>query len=138
MALADFYARGAVAASQVLSGFDEQRFKATLERIRVGISFGEDAADSVEGRALIDLLVRLLSRLYPALTIQASRGTEDLARDVKALANRINPNISLEADPTFEIVVGAHAPRTASQATRIFVGSNEWDALLDTERPQPI
>lgn len=65
MALADYYARSALAASQVLAGFDEQRFRGVLEGVRVGLVIGTDAVQCTEGRALLDLLVRLLARMYP-------------------------------------------------------------------------
>src|ERR1700674_2055845 len=60
MALADYYARNALAASQVLAGFDEERIRMALESVRVGLAIGTDAAQCSEGRALLDLLIRLL------------------------------------------------------------------------------
>lgn len=137
MALADYYARGAIAASQVLAGFDEQRFRATLERVRVGIAFGRDAVDRAEGRALLDFLVRLVSRLYPTLVFRAGAERDALADEMKALASRINPAIEYSETPTIEIVVGEEAPASLG-APRIFVGSNGWDAFVASAEPRTL
>lgn len=137
MALAAYYSRGALAAAQVLQGFDETRFRERLETARVGVTFGPDAADSVEGRAQLDLLIRLLARLYPTLVIRQSDG-DRVASEAADLARRINPDIELvTGDPDIEIVVGARAP-TAVGTTVIHSGSNGWDALFSPKQPRNI
>ena len=110
MALADYYARNALAASQVLAGFDEERIRMVLESVRVGLAIGTDAAQCSEGRALLDLLIRLLARLYPALVIRTENEAQGTADDAKTLARRINPTIEFPSVPTVEIVVGAVPP----------------------------
>lgn len=132
MALADFYARGAVAASQVIAGFDEPSFRATLEDVRVGVAFGSDAAESQEGRALLDLLVRLLSRLYPTLVLQPERGGDALASELASLARSVNPNISSNGSPTVRLVVGGSVRSATECSSQIFVGSAGWQALVST------
>ena len=106
MALADYYARTAIAASQVLSGFDEGRIREALDRVRVGIAIDSDTARCSEGRALLDLLVRLLARFYPTLVIRRKLEL-GVAEDAMRLARRINPNIEFGSEPTVEIVIGA-------------------------------
>jgi hypothetical protein len=137
MAVADFYARGAVAASQVLAGFDEPRFRATLEDVRLAIAFGADAANSREGSALLDLLVRLLSRLYPTLILQPEHGADRVASELSALARGINPEITLAGSPTIRVVVGS-LPATSGSSRQIFVGSDGWNALVSTNGPRKI
>ncbi len=107
MALADYYARSALAASQVLAGFDEERIRAVLADTRVGITIGADAANCWEGRALLDLLIRLLARLYPTLVIRSETGAQEAADDAMSLARRVNPQIEFESEATVEVVVGA-------------------------------
>src|SRR5438046_639372 len=105
MALADYYLRSALAASQVLSGFDEQRIRSVLEGTRVGVAIGADAAKSREGRSLLDLLIRLLARLYPTLVVRCEIESQIVADDAMNLARRINPSIDFASDPTVEIVI---------------------------------
>lgn len=134
MALADYYARTAAAASQVLAGFDEEAFRDILSGTRLGIAFGPDAVFSGEGLALLDLLVRLAARLYPALTLLAVAGAEGLAHDLTALARDINPAIEIDTgEPAVTIAVGSVTPRTTGAV--IYAGSDGWDGSVSTERP---
>lgn len=134
MALADYYGRGAVAAAQVLAGFDEARFRETLTGTIVGITLGDDSIGA-QGSALIDLLVRLTARLYPVLAIRAS--SEPRAAELRDLARAINPAIEFSGTPTIEIVVGRSGP-TPLAASVIYAGSAGWDALLSRAVAQPI
>jgi hypothetical protein len=133
MAVPDYFARNAVAVCQAVSGLDEERLASVLDTVRVGITIGQDAHNT-EGRALTDLLVRLLARLYPTLIFRAE-GDNDLANIARELAARINPIVELEGTPTVEIVIGCTDLRPwASQ--RIFVGSSGWTATLSTAKAQ--
>jgi len=137
MALADYYARNALAAAQVLAGFDEQRIREALDKVRVGVCIGTDAAQSSEGRTLIDLLVRLLARLYPTLSIRSEIGGRTAAEEALNLARRINPAIEFSSDPTVEVAVGTELP-SAGDWPRIFVGSNGWNAFVATAGPRAV
>jgi hypothetical protein len=137
MALAEYYARNALAASQVLAGFDAERIRVTLDRERVCLSIGTDAAESSEGRTLIDLLVRLLARLYPTLTIRSESGGRTAAEEAVNLARRINPDVEFSSDPTVEIAVGTALPSSGA-CPRIFVGSNGWNAFVATAGPRTV
>jgi hypothetical protein len=133
MALADYYDRAAIAVSQAIKGFDPEAFRATLERAVVGISFGPHAAASNEGRWLLDLLIRLLARLYPTLAI--ADGTPSALRgELVTLARAINPAITIvSAGSTITVAVGPDAP--AAGAT-IFVGARGWSATLSRHEAQ--
>src|SRR2546423_1045335 len=76
MGLPPSFANAAQAARQVLSDFDVERFRETLERTPVGVTWDEVAATTTEGRATLDLAVDLLARLYPEVRLKAldSRG----------------------------------------------------------------
>ena len=134
MALADYYARSALAASQVLAGFDEERIRAVLGDSRVGISIGADAANCWEGRAALDLLVRSLARLYPTLVIRGADGAQQAVDDAMNLARRLNPQIDFESKATVEVAIGAPLPPFEG-CQRIFVGSNGWHAFVGTAKP---
>jgi hypothetical protein len=138
MALADYYARTALAASQILSGFDEERIRETLETTRVGVAIGADAAECSEGEAIIDLLIRLLARLYPTLVIRGDFRAQSAVENAMNLARAINPNIDFgSSHPTVEIAIG-RVLLPSDGWRQIFIGSNEWNALVGTKEPQTL
>lgn len=133
MAVADYFGRNAVAAAQAIRGLDEERLASLLENVRVGITIGGDALGP-EGRALVDLLIRLIARLYPSIAIRADfRGA--VADDAAVLASKINPRIEFTERPTIEIVVGA-TRRKRWASTQIFTGSAEWAAAVSSSSPR--
>jgi Prokaryotic E2 family C/ThiF family len=123
--LADWFARSAVAAAQVLEGFDEERFGAHLEGTVVGVSAN---APTQEGDALLDMLVRLVARLYPTLALVVPGESGERLAD---LSRAINPRIELVDSADLGIVVGDGAPFSES----IYASSDGWDALLGSEGP---
>jgi len=140
MALADYYDRSATAASQVISGFDPEQFRALLGDTTVGISFGDDAATTTEGRAALDLLVRLVARLYPHLDIRpvsnASTETTQVVRTLRALARRINPNVDLRrGGADVGLAVGV-AP--SPWAETFYVGCSAWSGSISTTKAQVV
>lgn len=133
MAFADYYDRAAIAASQVLAGFDADAFRDTLAAASVGVSFGQSAATSPEGAALVDLSIRLLARLYPGLHI-VDHGADAQRERVEHLARSINPDIELISGPAATgVVVGADAPVPFDRP--VFAGSSGWDARLSSSGP---
>jgi len=137
MALADYYGRSALAASQILAGFDEQRIRAVLESARVGLAIGTDAAECNEGHNIVDLLIRLLARLYPTLVIRNEIGAQHVADRARSLAISINPSIDFACDPTVEIAIGTRLPPTRD-CPRIFVGSDNWQAFVSNKEPRTL
>ena len=133
MAIPDYFQRNAVAIAQAISGLDEQRLKARLADVCIGVTIGLDAGGE-EGRAMADLLVRLLGRLYPSLVVR-EEGKGGVGDQISALAHRINPRIDLSGQPTIEVVVGTARPRWKTART-VFAGSKSWSARLSTHDPQ--
>ena len=129
MAIPDYFLRNAVAVSQAISGLNEERLESVLGDVCVGVTIGSDAGCR-EGLAIVDLLIRLLPRLYPSVSIR-EEGDSGLGEEAKLLARRINPRVDLSGQPTVEVVVGISRERP--QATRtIFAGSSGWVAKLST------
>ena len=87
VAVPDYFRRNAVAISQVMSGLDEERLASLLGGVCIGVTIGADAGGR-EGTATVDLLTRLLARLYPSIAFRddASGGVADRS---SALARRI-------------------------------------------------
>lgn len=135
MALADYFRRSAVAAAQVLEGYDEEAIAEGLESAPIAIVIDDLSLDRVEGRHALDLSVRLLARLYPSLTVVGSRAA-DPWRD---LALAINPVIELDRlEPSSAIVIGVPPPGAPIAPFQLFIGSDGWHARLSTRTPQPV
>lgn len=137
MSLPDYFGKAALSASHVLRNFDPTAFEQLLEGHLIAIRFDNAAENSPEGRALLDLLVRLLSRLYPNLSLEGPDGS--LLTELTSLALRINPKVNVsapasEADVT--VVVGAS--KVSSSKPVVYVGSDGWVAYLSSSQPAPV
>ena len=136
MAFADYYSRTALAASQILAGFDEPRIRAALDKVRIGVAIGADAAETREGRAIVDLVIRLLARIYPTIVVRGEgRAGRELANVALGLAQHVNPNIDSAEEATLELAIGVALPN-AIACPRIFLGSSEWNAFLSDSEPR--
>src|SRR5437879_4195367 len=102
MALASYYGRAALAASQVLAGFDSKLFQERLEGTVVSIGFDSSVTESPAGLALLDMLVRLIGRLYPAITFESPPGAHAVG-SLRELALSLNPKIDLDTASTASI-----------------------------------
>jgi hypothetical protein len=129
LALAPFFQRAAIAASQVIAGFDAVRFEEAISSRAVGLSIDARSCSRTEGRALGDLAVRLLARLYPTISLQV--GDPNFRAELHDLALSINPQLEIAAEATIGIVVGTNAPRFE---TPIFAGADGWTARVGTSR----
>lgn len=132
MALAAYYERAALAASQVIAGFAPDLFRRTLEEANVGLAIDKEAAISEEGKALADLSLRLLARLYPYLDLRAELSSE--GERLESVARMINPRIEFRRGASVGIGIGVNTPRFE---TTYFAGSDGWDALLSSSEPIP-
>ncbi len=128
MALAEYFDRAELAASQVITGFAPIHFRQLLGEVHVGLAVDQEAAKSEEGQTLTELTIRLLARLYPSLEIRA--GTSSEGERLERIARSINPRIEFKGGASVGVVVGIQAK---SFETSCFAGSNGWDALLSTK-----
>lgn len=130
MALAEYYERAAIAASQVIAGFAPDLFRRVLEEANVGLAIDREAALSDEGKTLAEMSVRLLARLYPCLDIRAELSCE--GERLESLARTINPRIEFKHGASVGIALGRQSGRFD---TTWFAGSDGWDALLSQDDP---
>src|SRR5271156_3886909 len=137
MSLANFYDKTALAASQILHGFEEDAFKQRLEDCLICVSFDDSAVESVEAKTTLELTVNLLSRLYPRMVLKPeSKKAKTLIGGLINLAKSINPSIDFGSEtdqPTFCISVGTSSP--AISCPVIFVGSDGWIVKVSSKRP---
>ncbi|MCY3883588.1 MAG: E2 ligase fold family C protein, partial [Gammaproteobacteria bacterium] len=132
MAVADYFKRNVLAISQLISGLDETNLEQKLGQTSILITIGRDVDDQ-EGRSLLDLLVRLLARLYPTISFRADVKHE-LSKSAHNLASRINPCIGINGKPNVEIVIG-RSKLDPCATTRIFAGSSGWEGVVSTKQP---
>jgi hypothetical protein len=136
MALADFHQRSAVAAAQILGGFNEEAFRRTLESETIELSFGADARRR-EGRHALDMTVRLIARLYPVVSFRPRAKGDALADELATLARSINPLIEISSRPGTRVIsIGADVRKR--RRWTVFAGSNGPDATVSTTDPQPV
>lgn len=137
MALANFFDKAAMAASQVLSGIDHSSFATTLGAQNIGLAFDDSAAESQEGRYTLGLSINLLARLYPRISIiPEGRKAEVEVAGLVAAAKAINPEIEIGADTigvTLFMALGVSVITSVSPV--IYVGSNGWVARVSTKGP---
>jgi len=126
MALANFFDKSALAASQVLNGYDPSAFRDLLQRSPVEIVFDQQGVNTSEGQASLELTVRLLSRLYPEIIFTAlDADDQDQVSELKQLALSINPDIGFEAKlPAVAIVIGK--TRIDRSCPTFYIGSKGW------------
>ena len=128
MGLADYFRRSAIAAAQVVAGFDEYTLSQRLEGVAIELNLSQ--ARSAEADALADLSVRLLARFYPRLRFTGSGVSKYVD-----LAKSINPNLEITtADCDFGIGIGSKASPKSARA--VFAGSDGWDGSLSSDGPQ--
>ena len=133
--LAPFIAKNALAASHVLRDFNRDEFEQTLLETPVRLAFGDDAG-SVEGRACLDLSVRLLARLYPTLAIHDTTGRNpDLVESLAGVARAIHSEITIWDDAPGAPTVIVGEAEVARGGPHIHVGSHGWTATIDPRSP---
>ncbi len=132
MALAEFFGRVGDSAAQVLANYDQAAFARRLDECAVTIAF-DCSINSAEGGAALDMLVRLLARLFPRLAFRSLDGTA--AAHATETARAINPLIEFaheSSERMCTVVIGA---TEITGDTVIYLGSNGWLAKIGTEQP---
>lgn len=135
MAFPDFFERVTQSASQLLAGYDDGDFRARLEAARVAVAYDRAAEASTEATCGLELIVRLLARLLPRLSLVSLEGGELRGR-LSDLALAINPRLELHdgLDDAGSVIVIGQTAVTAD--TAIYLGSDRWIALLSRDGPQ--
>lgn len=134
MAFSRSFDKSAASAASLLRNFDYQVFRAKLESKCPRIVFDAEAATQTEAASTLDLLVNLVARLYPRISIDilGSRTpqADQLCRGLEDAARRVNENIEIESigssseEPQPTIIVGR--TRAANSTSVYYVGSDGW------------
>lgn len=136
MALPDFFDRTLESASQALKHLDRDTFTRELCGRPATLAFDDAAVASAEGRATLDLTVRLLSRLHPTVELLPLGGRAETAVAALArLARSINPAVEFtDAAPERRAAIVVGETRIDAAAS-IHTGSDRWIARVSSERP---
>lgn len=137
MALANFFNKTALGASQILENYDREVFEKTLLNHNIAVVFGENAISTHEGTTALDLIIRLTARLYPNLQLINKSGNIEFEKNLIKLIESINPKINLEKEnkPTIYIVVGK-TKFEVKDTPCFYIGSKEWISYFSTTKCQ--
>jgi hypothetical protein len=133
MGLAKYFSKDALAITQVLNSNSVQKFESILNKNLVEIIF--DSGDlTQEGTVSLDLIVRLIARLYPKIKITDLANGRGLVDSLRKQAIEINANIELiEEEATISLVLGKkNISNTTSKV--FYFGSDGWLVKLSTSR----
>lgn len=135
MALANFFEKTSLAASQILQGYNKADFEKKLNAVTIEIAFDGDAVSSPEGIFTLDLTTRLLARLYPNLYINAlDSSAKNQKEKLEELSKSINPDISLTENAHFASIVVGNSP-VSREGLIFYIGSNEWVVSFSQNNP---
>ncbi len=102
----------------------------------MGVAFDQVACELFEGRATLDLLVDLLSRLYPRLALVClDPGSSEHLEALKAKAAAINPLIEIETSLDAAGIVAVVGRTPLHEGDCVYVGSEGWRVKLSRSRP---
>lgn len=135
MALANFFDKSAVAASYVLSNYDRSDFERRLIESTVEIAYDYAAINSKEGKATLEMIIKLLARMYPKLIItELGSDIESYWLQLEGIAQGINPNIHISNDqPAVSVCVGNTA--IERDVPVFYLGSDNWIINFSDTKP---
>lgn len=132
MALANFFGRAAQSIGQVIHSASVADLEKILASTVVEVAYDFDGR-AAELEATLDLLIRLLSRLYPTIRLN-NLGSTDLNPRLKRVARSINPEIEFtNTDPSITLLLGEKLIRRAGPVVNI--GCDGWTAKVSQSRP---
>ncbi len=139
MAIAKYFSKDILAINQLLKS-NNKVLEDILLKTKVGIVFDTNAIETREGNKALDLLVRLLSRLYPFLSIiDLSRQNETKVLELKKLAESINSCIEISTiniDITVLIVSGLTKSKIENKGVTFYIGSDNWNSKFSYRNQQ--
>lgn len=131
MALAEYFSKDLLAINKLLNTSPEL-LSEKLEKVRLEVMFDTNAAETEEGRKGLDLLIRLLARLYPSIFIVDLSGKhKSIKENLQELAKNINRNIEIPEEApedSLRIVAGYTTDYLSQNRKEFFFGSNNWIA----------
>ena len=137
MGLAKYYSKNSLALKQLLNSADLNQFESILNSHVVEIAFDSDCR-TFEGASTLDLLIRLISRLYPSIKVSfLDDSVEKVKAELEIKARLINPNIEFSNKAgTIAVVVGKTIYTPKNKKCPVFyVGTDGWFIKHSTSGP---
>ncbi|MES2680879.1 MAG: E2 ligase fold family C protein [Bacteroidota bacterium] len=136
MALAEYFSKDLLAISQALKKGSVQEFESTLNKTVIGIAF-DNEIEKREGKAAIELTVRLLSRLYPKINFIYSGDLKGSGDELIKLSKAINSKIEItDEKPSLILSIGGtQLPETFTDISTFYIGSDRWVSKFSTKKP---
>jgi hypothetical protein len=129
MALAKYFSKDLLAINRLIN----TKHSILIERLNntiITIAFDANAVNTFEGCCSLDLITRLLSRLYPRLKIVDLSGTsEEKIKELTTIAKKINSNIELldnDVDEDIIIIAGYTEKEIKTKGIIFHYGSENW------------
>ena len=98
MAIAKYFSKDLLAINQLIKS-NQSNLEAILLKNKIAVAFDQNAIDTREGQKALDLLIRLLSRFYPLLSIiDLTSENEEKVTELSELAKSINSRIEIFTD----------------------------------------
>lgn len=139
MAIAKYFSKDLLAINQLLKS-SNKNLEDILLKTKVGIAFDTNAIETEEGNKALDLSIRLLSRLYPVLSIiDLSNQNESKVSELKKLAKSINSLIEISSttiDLSVLIIAGLTRRKVKNNGITLYFGSDNWNAKFSQSKPQ--
>lgn len=130
MAVANFFERTLMSASQAVRGIGPAVAEARLANAIIEVVHDKGARETAEGQFALDMAIRLLARLYPAIRVIGDADGGAFRQGLEDLAASINPDIDLRPrrKATARLVFGSDD--LGEGPPSIFVGSDGWIAKV--------
>ena len=139
MALAKYFSKDLLAINRLINT-KQSVLEDTLNETIISIAFDENAVTTFEGRSGLDLITRLISRLYPKLKIvDLSKKHSNKRSELLDLAKEINSNIEIVSTETEEdiyIVAGFSEQKIKTNGVVIYFGSDNWTSKYSISKVQ--
>ncbi|WP_303924962.1 E2 ligase fold family C protein [Draconibacterium sediminis] len=129
MALAKYFSKDLLAINRLINT-DQSVFEDILNNRTVALAFDENAINSFEGTCGLELIVRLLARFYPKISIvDLTEENDEKQKELINLANTINGNIEIVTKTGNEdifILAGFSEKQIITKGFQINFGSDNW------------
>lgn len=134
MALAKYFSKDLLAIKQIFAHGSLEKFEELLNAHVIEIAFDAKALNKT-GLATLDLLTRLVGRLYPRVKFTfIGEGMSPYTNQFAKLASLVNAGIEItEAPATVTIIVGESGCVRSGKV--VFVGSDNWLAKISARKP---
>jgi hypothetical protein len=139
MALAKYFSKDLLAINRLVNT-DQSILTERLNSSVVTVAFDENAVSTFEGCCGLELIIRILSRLYPRIKIiDLSKKANIKVIELSNLAKKINSNIEFPDNNTDEdvyIVAGYTDKKLTSKGIIIYYGSENWISKYSNNKIQ--